>query len=465
MPPGQAGDGWEGRWATSREGSGPPRAPSPNASPSSTRPNGRGPRASCSPAPTSSCTRCASGACRTDDPVATLTANRAELLQALLAIFQAGWQYVPLNTHLTADEVAYILDDSGAAALIADARYADVAGVGSGDRRRPGGGADLDRAPSPASPRWPTLLAGQPDHTPDDRVAGQFMQYTSGTTGRPKAVQRDLPQFDPETWVAALQRQPHPLRHRARWRRGPPGDVADVPPVAARRSATSRCTSSTPSCSWTKWDAERALQLIERYRVTDVAMVPTQLHRLMQLPDDVRAAVRRVVVAPGHPCRGAVPGRPEAAVVRLAGPGDLRVLRRDAKAAARSPSRRTGSRTRARSARPWVGADVKILDDDGNELPPGTVGTVYLKLMGEFAYKGDPDEDRGQPARRLLHRRRHGRARRRRLPVPARPQDRHDHLRRREHLPRRGRGRAARRTPRSATPRCSGSRTTTGAKR
>ena len=42
--------------------------------------------------------------------------------------------------------------------------------------------------------------------------------------------------------------------------------------------------------------------------------------------------------------------------------------------------------------RPWAGADVKVLDDDGNEVPPGTVGTVYLKLMGEFAYKGDPEK-------------------------------------------------------------------------
>jgi long-chain acyl-CoA synthetase len=42
--------------------------------------------------------------------------------------------------------------------------------------------------------------------------------------------------------------------------------------------------------------------------------------------------------------------------------------------------------------KPWPGADVKILDDDGNELPPRTVGTVYLRLMGEFAYKGDPDK-------------------------------------------------------------------------
>jgi long-chain acyl-CoA synthetase len=42
--------------------------------------------------------------------------------------------------------------------------------------------------------------------------------------------------------------------------------------------------------------------------------------------------------------------------------------------------------------RPWVGADVRVLDDDGNEVAPGTVGTVYLKLMGEFAYKGDPEK-------------------------------------------------------------------------
>ena len=55
-----------------------------------------------------------------------------------------------------------------------------------------------------------------------------------------------------------------------------------------------------------KWDAERALQLIERYRVTDVAMVPTQLHRLMQLPEDVRAqydvsSLRQVIHA-AAPC-------------------------------------------------------------------------------------------------------------------------------------------------------------------
>ena len=65
-----------------------------------------------------------------------------------------------------------------------------------------------------------------------------------------------------------------------------------------------------------RWDAERALQLIERYRVTDVAMVPTQMHRLMALPEDVRARVRRVVAAPSDPRGGAVSDRAQAPAVR-----------------------------------------------------------------------------------------------------------------------------------------------------
>ena len=64
---------------------------------------------------------------RTGDVVATLTRNRAELLQTLLAVFQAGWQYVPINTHLTAEEVAYIVDDCDAQVIIVSATLRDTA--------------------------------------------------------------------------------------------------------------------------------------------------------------------------------------------------------------------------------------------------------------------------------------------------------------------------------------------------
>ena len=70
--------------------------------------------------------------------MASLAGNSAELLVLLLAVFQAGWRYVPVNTHLTTDEVAYILADSGASVLVADDALVDV-GVGGGGRRGPRG--------------------------------------------------------------------------------------------------------------------------------------------------------------------------------------------------------------------------------------------------------------------------------------------------------------------------------------
>ena len=61
------------------------------------------------------------------DVVATLLPNCAEMLEVYLAALQAGWYLVPINHHLVAPEVAYILSDSGAKAFVAHERFADVA--------------------------------------------------------------------------------------------------------------------------------------------------------------------------------------------------------------------------------------------------------------------------------------------------------------------------------------------------
>ena len=105
----------------------------------------RGPRASCSRGPNRLVHALRARGVQPFDPVATLTRNSAELFQVLLAVFQGGWQYVPLNTHLTAAELAYILGDSGATALFADADLAAVAAGGRGRGGRPAGRSDRDR--------------------------------------------------------------------------------------------------------------------------------------------------------------------------------------------------------------------------------------------------------------------------------------------------------------------------------
>ena len=325
------------------------------------------------------------------DPVAMLLPNRAEVLVVLMALFQAGWNFVPLNNNLTVDEVSYILRDAGAKTLVADARFAAVAGAAALEAGVPepgriavggdiGGFTPLDAA-----------LAGQPDEPPEDRVAGQFMQYTSGTTGRPKAVQRTLPSFDPETWVQVFS------GNLLRYGIEPGGDAVHLvtSPMYHMSPLSFGYFSAHfehPVVLMEKWDAEEALRLIERYRVTDTAMVPTQLHRLMQLPDDVRSrydvsSLRQVIHA-AAPC----PIELKRSLFEWLGP----VIYEFYGATEGGGTLATPQDWLAHPGtvgRPWQGADIKILDDEGNELPADTVGTVYMKLMGgDFRYKGDPEK-------------------------------------------------------------------------
>ena len=326
------------------------------------------------------------------DPVATLLPNRAEVIVVLMALFQAGWNFVPLNSNLTTAEVTYILRDAGAKALIADERFAAVAGPAAVEAGVPEAGRiSVGAGAIPGFTPLDTVLAGQPDGPPVDRVAGQFMQYTSGTTGRPKAVQRTLPSFDPETWVQVFS------GNLLRYDIEPGGDAVHLvtSPMYHMSPLSFGYFSAHfehPVVLMEKWDAEEALRLVERYRVTDTAMVPTQLHRLMQLPAEVRAAYDvsslRQVIHAAAPCPIDLKRR----LFDWLGPVIYEFY-----------GATEGGGTLAKPqdwldhpgtvGRPWQGADVKVLDDEGNEVPTGTVGTVYMKLMGgDFRYKGDDEK-------------------------------------------------------------------------
>jgi long-chain acyl-CoA synthetase len=324
------------------------------------------------------------------DPVAMLLPNRAETLFVLMAAFQAGWNFVPMNSNLTAAEVIYILKDANAKALVADERFATVAAAAAAGADVPAPGR-LSVGDIAGFTPLDEALADQPENPPNDRVAGQFMQYTSGTTGRPKAVERALPVFDPETWVRVFS------ANLTRYDIQPGGDAVHL--VTAPMYHMAPLSFGYFSAHFEhalvfmdRWDAETTLRLIQDHPVTDTHMVPTQLHRLMQLPEDVRAkydvsSLRQVIHAAApmpvelkrrlfdwlgpviYEFYGATEGGGTIARPRdwLAHPGTV--------------------------GRPWEGANVKVLDDDGNEVPPGTVGTVYLRLMGgDFRYKGDPDK-------------------------------------------------------------------------
>ncbi len=135
---------------------------------------------------------------REGDTVAILMENNEHIHAVMWAARRSGLYYVPINTHLTAAEAAYIIDNSSAKAIIGSAMLRDtLAGL---SQHLPGGLPELlliAEGDLPGWQRYPECVAGQPDTPIDDEIEVDLLQYSSGTTGRPKGIKRELPHVPP----------------------------------------------------------------------------------------------------------------------------------------------------------------------------------------------------------------------------------------------------------------------------
>ena len=305
--------------------------------------------------------------------------NSAEWLVAGAALRALGAIAVPVNHRLTADEVAYILDDSDAvAAFVGDAFLPMVERVRGGSRVKTWitlGDERRDWAVSATD-----LLASGRDEPPAEPPAvGGSMLYTAGTTGKPKgALRRSLDPAAVLPRLAALNcldpAHVHlvagPMYHSA------PGGFATYAHMVGNTVVVMR-----------RFDPEEALGLIARHRCTTTFMAPTLLKRIVDLPEATRrrydvSSMRSIVVA-AAPC----PMRVKEEVVRYFGPvlyefygstelGVNTVLEPD------DVLRKPGSCGRAAP-----GVELAILDDAGRPVPAGTPGELFVRR-----YEGVFDE-------------------------------------------------------------------------
>jgi long-chain acyl-CoA synthetase len=335
--------------------------------------------------------------CVTHDTLALMSGNRREFFEVFLAAAHGGWAVVPVNWHWVAEELAYVIGNSGAKVVLVDARFVDVAVAARADERTAGVrawvvlGAEGHDGPRPEGfLDWEDLLARADGAPPAEPMTGGPMFYTSGTTGFPKGVRSTLSSTGSPSAVMELIAHSFtdmlglppegvtllvgPAYHSAQW-------VFSMFPLLRGSTVVMRH----------RFDAAETLELIDAHGVTNLHLVPTQMIRLLQLPDDVRAAFDgsslTTVFHGAAPC----PEATKRAMLDWWGPvvseyyggtegGFLTLITGE------DWLERPGS-----LGRPVASIELKVLDDDGNECPPGIPGQIWFRsLLGtDFEYHED----------------------------------------------------------------------------
>ena len=323
---------------------------------------------------------------RQGDTVASMLPNGLDPMTVYLAALQAGWYYVPINYRLSPPEVAYILGDSEAKAFVSHARYAATVTAAADEA-----GIPADARIGFALPGFrdaEALLAEQPSTLPADRASGAAMHYTSGTTGRPKGVRRPLSPLDPDT-TAELFTMFFGLF-------GIPQRDGNVHLSTSPNYHTAVTTFAGNALHaghrvvfMDKWDPEETLRLIERYGCTHTHMVPTQFHRMLQLPEEVRArydvSSMRWAIHAAAPC----PIDVKRKMLDWWGPVIWEYYAAT-EGGGTTATPEDWQKYPGTVGTAWATSELKIVDDDGNPCPTGTPGTVWMKMgSGDFEYKGD----------------------------------------------------------------------------
>ncbi len=323
-----------------------------------------------------------------EDRWALLSQNSLETAEMALGSLRAGTRSVFLNWHLTEVELADLLNDAQARLLIVSTeleplgrRLADAVGITQ---------VKVVGSTSPADSYEDWLMAHSDGVLPDIQM-GSPLLYTGGTTGKSKGVTRSDSAIPVSAWaartapVARLHHRPSPgrtlittpLYHALGLLVGLMGGIVNGHSISIV----------------TKFDPEETLALIEQRRITGLPMVPTQFVKLLKLPDDIRAnydvSTIDWIFHTAAPC----PDWAKRGMIDWFGPVVIELY---------GSSEGTGPviATSADSlAKPGTvgkaagGLVLSIVDDNGNDLPPGEIGTIYVKRAdGAPVYEGDPEK-------------------------------------------------------------------------
>jgi long-chain acyl-CoA synthetase len=320
------------------------------------------------------------------DHIAILLENHPAFLPICWAAQRAGLYYTPISWRLQPGEVEYIVNNCEARIFITSYGRWDVA-----ERL-------LDCIPAvehrfmldgiiPGFAAWEEATGRMPVTPIADEMEGQSMLYSSGTTGYPKGVKRALQRLPFGQGVAlsvmtalygadktSIYLSPAPLYH------------------AAPLGFTMSCLrAGIQVVVMEHFDAERALEAIERYRITHSQWVPTMFVRMLKLPADVRAGYDlsslKCAIHAAAPCP--IPVKEQ--MIEWWGPVLFEYYAGTEGNGFVQLNSQEWLAHRGSVGRP-LNCEIHICDDDGNEVPVGEPGTIWFGGGGQFEYHKDPDK-------------------------------------------------------------------------
>jgi fatty-acyl-CoA synthase len=312
------------------------------------------------------------------DTVAIVMENNEHIHATMWAARRSGLYYTLVNTHLKPSEVAYIVRDSGAKAVISSRAMRTVCERLPTDMLRTAmiANDDLD-----GWLRYPECVAAEATTPIDDESDGQLLQYSAGSTGRPKGIRRPR--------SAARSSLSTPVFEAL----GVTADSVYLSPAPLYHTAPAMWTMAAQAVGATtvimeKFDAEEALKCIEQYGVTHAQFVPSMFVRMLRLPEPTRrrydlSSLRRVVHA-SAPC----PPDIKRQMIDWWGPivdeyygssegAGISFIK------AEEWLERPGS-----VGRPMLGVP-HIVDECGREVPAGQVGEIFFEGGMPFEYLND----------------------------------------------------------------------------
>ncbi|MEI6028178.1 MAG: AMP-binding protein [Betaproteobacteria bacterium] len=322
------------------------------------------------------------------DHYAIFMENNHRYLEACSAGQRAGLYFTCINSFLTAEELAYIINNSQSQLLVTS--QAKLAVAVEALRSCPqvklclvvDGGAELQ----PPCQDYAAATAPWPATPLADECLGTAMLYSSGTTGRPKGIVRPLPEQTPSEQLPLFKFLHQLWRYRE--------DMVYLSPAPLYHSAPNAAVGLTLGVGGTvivmeHFDPEQYLSLIPRYKVTHSQLVPTMFSRMLKLPPEVRhqhdLSTLEIAIHAAAPCP--VPVKEQ--MIQWWGPiiheyyGATEGLGFSACDSAQWLAHK-GS-----VGKVMIG-DLHILDENMQPLPKGTPGEIWFKTATPFEYFNDP---------------------------------------------------------------------------